>query len=542
MAPQPGDENKGPNQAQPTSAATPGLTPPVTPLTPGAAEAGAKTPEVTEGAGERVSPESSRDYSTSDEEDSDVYADDGFAAGGGHAAASSEPLIPVTPTLTAPLAPEPTAAASLEEVKAFLSTPGLHFKSTKDYAQWFTPAAELVLGTPANPEAFKELLVKGLTDTASEKRLIAGVLNAYSQCKNEPEKLELSKALYQTLRKKLGSLMMAERAAPKSSTTSSPAPSTTEATISTVPPILVRSARTRVPVPDSSAVSDAPEPTSLTQRLMQRFFGKQDKPSAPTTPEATQKRSKVSSDSDTDSTSEGLRFRADKVFTENSDAFKISDDSMSDDDMTDRFKKAGSDLKDLEFSAALTTPTDDTAALPLIPQKKAQEESASQNSTPKPANGIAGKKPINNEEEWNRIVKNVSAYLVGTQAYKVDLETTSETTGYVSFSKIKTPPEGTLSMTRDDQKKLRMTSSLKPADPALLIRSFYETGQRQAVVTSSESPENTKGLWEAAKKHDGMRLTLAPKVLAEFKNKYPDLVEEYTKALETKSKPSRPKV
>ncbi|MBP6103551.1 MAG: hypothetical protein KA508_00550 [Gammaproteobacteria bacterium] len=87
-------------------------------------------------------------------------------------------------------------------------------------------------------------------------------------------------------------------------------------------------------------------------------------------------------------------------------------------------------------------------------------------------------------------------------------------------------------------------SSLKPAKPELLISSFYETGQRHAVITKSESAENTKGLWDASKKYDGMTMELTTPILEQLRASkikgHQDLVEEYL-TLKAKNNPPRPK-
>ncbi|MBP6103552.1 MAG: hypothetical protein KA508_00555 [Gammaproteobacteria bacterium] len=120
--------------------------------------------------------------------------------------------------------------------------------------------------------------------------------------------------------------------------------------------------------------------------------------------------------------------------------------------MADRLKKLNGSLGELEFSGAevpIRDPSDKTPVLPLTPQKAA-EEATPPIANPKSASGVAGTRPINNEAEWNKMVECVSAHLEA-QGYKVDLELSGEMHGQASFSSKQTPPEGTLSMTRDKQ-------------------------------------------------------------------------------------------
>ncbi len=617
----PEDENRDPNQPQPSSTAGKRVTAPVKPVTPGEARTDAITPTAEKLAKKRVAKTNREDSVSSDENDSvgdrsDVHDDDGFgayhSAPGGHTDklsdddASASVVPAATPALTTPLVSEPTSAASLEEVITFLEKTGPDFNSIDDYAGWFVPTTKLMLEKPAKHQAFMQRLVQGLIDTASEKRLIAGVLKAYEQCGNDAEKLELCHNLHEAIYKNLGSLRAAETAIAKNSTTASSPdgggfePHTRKKStyedlmemriVASFQAGLTKTQHDQYKrlllnetlketnpgkwVQAMSEILGLPAPKALTATSLievQQFFavvltGYIDnarrisrgipryvpkgsaravtKPTASAVPPTPIRPVTTHVPSSKPSVSD----------TSKSKASDVSDDSMSENDdlaftsavptpqatsdaMQDRLKKARGTLEGLESSGAKTPtrdPSDETAVLPLIPQKTAQEESASQNSTPKPANGVAGTEPIDNDE-WNKMVKRVSAHMEA-QGYKVDLEFTGGTGGHASFSSKTPPPEGTLSMTRDEQSKLlRIVSNLKPAQPELLIRSFYETGQRHAVVKSSESADHTKGLLEASKKYSDMTLELAPAVLAEFKAKYPDLVNELT----AKSKPAK---
>ncbi len=294
---------------------------------------------------------------------------------------------------------------------------------------------------------------------------------------------------------------------------------------------------------------------SLPRRLMQWVLGTETEPlPASTEASISGKSSQTSSDFD------ALNARAKKTLSnpsaftkpadmsdgstsENSDlAFSAQDTS---DAMKDKLKQARGTLEDLEFSGTTTPmrdPSDKTPRLPLTPQKSAQEESASPIVVPKSASGVAGTQPIDNDQ-WDKIVERVSAHLEA-QGYKVDLAFSGEAHGQASFSSKQPPPEGTLSMTRDNQSRLRIVSSLKPANPELLISSFYETGYRHAVVTKSESAEHTKGLWEASKKYDDMTIELAPPVLEQLRasklEEHQNLAKEVEEYMKTKSNPSRP--